>query len=88
MFKIDKIKSFKKQRESLNKYKKKDKVHQQTWLLLKTITPLNIFLLDVNFNKITIRLHFIFMYSIFAKFSENQRLIVISSIKCSNFKFL
>ena len=88
MFKIDKIKSFKKQRESLNKYKKKDKVPQQTWLLLKTITPLNIFLLDVNFNKFTIRLHFIFMYSIFAKFSENQRLIVISSIKCSNFKFL
>ena len=46
------------------------------------------FLLDVNFDKFTVRLHFLFIYSMFVKFSEDQILIVMSSIKYLNFKFL
>ena len=41
----------------------------------KTITLLNIFLLDVNFDKLT-------------KFSEDQKLIAISSIKYSKNKLI
>ena len=46
-------------------------------------------LLDVNFDKSTIGLPFFFLVSsILAKFQEDQRLIAMSSIKCSNFEFL
>ena len=39
--------------------------------------PLNNFLLDVNFDKFAIRLHFIFISFILAKFSKNQRSIIM-----------
>ena len=35
------------------------------------VTLLNIFLLEVNFDKSTIRLHFLFISSMLAKFLEN-----------------
>ena len=46
------------------------------------------FLLDVNFDKFTIELHFLLISSILAKFQEDQRSIAMSSIKCLNFEFL
>ena len=53
-----------------------------------TTTSLNIFLLDVDLEKFIIGLHFLFMFSILVKFSENQRSIAISLIKRLNFEFL
>ena len=56
--------------------------------LPKTTTLFNIFLLDVNFDKSTIGLHFLLIFSILTKFLEDQKLIAMSSIKYLNFKFL
>ena len=61
------------------KYLLMDKVWLQLYL---------IFLLYVNFDKSTIELLFLLITSILAKFLEDQRLILMSSIKCLNFKFL
>ena len=47
-----------------------------------------ILLLDVNFDKSTIELHFFLISSVFANFQKDQRTIAISSIKCLNFEFL
>ena len=48
----------------------------------------NVFLLDMNFDKSIINLHFFFlMSSIHAKFLKNKKLIIMSSIKILNFKF-
>ena len=56
---------------------------------LKVTTSLNIFFfLDVNFDNSTIELHFFLISSILAKFQEDQRSIIILSIKCLNLKFL
>ena len=49
------------------------------------ITSLNIFLF--NFNKSNIGLHFLPISFMLAKFQEDQRLIVILSIKYLSFKF-
>ena len=46
-----------------------------------------IFLLDVNFENLIIGLYVFIIFSILAKFQEDQRSITIS-IKCFNFKFL
>ena len=55
----------------------------------EAIIPFKIFfLLDVNFVKSTIGLHFLFIFSMFAKFWEDQRFIAMSSCKYLNFKFL
>ena len=43
-------------------------------------TLLNIFLSDVNFDKSTIKLHFIFISFMLAKFLDNQILIIILSV--------
>ena len=51
-------------------------------------TPINIYLLDMNFKKFIVRLHFLLKSLILANFSENQRLITMSLIKYLNFKFL
>ena len=45
-------------------------------------------LLDVNFDKFTIRLHFFHISFMLAKFPKNQRLITMSLINCLNCKFL
>ena len=55
-------------------------------LVTKLITILfNIFLLEVDFDKSTIRLHLVLISSILTKFLENKRSIVMLSINC---KFL
>ena len=53
-----------------------------------TTSLLNIFLLDMNFDKSTIGLTFLPIFSMLVKFQENQRLIVMPSIKYLNFKFV
>ena len=50
-------------------------------------TPINIYLLDMNFEKFIIKLHFLLKSLILAKFLENQRLITMLLIKFLNFKF-
>ena len=46
------------------------------------------FLLDVNFHKSIIDLHFFFISFVLAKFQKDQRSIAMSSTKCLNFEFL
>ena len=46
----------------------------------------NNFLLDVNFENLTIRLHVFIISSMLTKFQENKKLIAMSSIKLM-FKF-
>ena len=41
----------------------------------------------MNFDKSTIRLHYLHIFSILAKFQGDQRLIVMSSINCLNLSF-
>ena len=53
-------------------------------LNLSNVTSLNIFLLDVNFEKSTVELHYIHIFFMLAKFQGNQRSIVMSSINCLN----
>ena len=55
---------------------------------LGATTPLNIFLLNVNFDKFTIGLNFLLISFIFANFSKEKKSILMSSIKYLNFKFL
>ena len=38
-------------------------------------TSHNIFLLDVNFDKSTVKIHFLRIFSMFAKFSKDQKSI-------------
>ena len=47
-----------------------------------------IFILSVNFENLTVRLHVLITSLMLTKFQENQRLIAISSNKCYNIKFL
>ena len=48
-----------------------NKVELQNWLWLKTTTLLNIFLLEVKFDKSIVGLHFLLISSMLAKFIEN-----------------
>ena len=52
------------------------------FVTLSNITPLNNLLLDVNFDKFTIGLHYIHILSVFAKFHSDQKSIVMLSIDC------
>ena len=54
---------------------------------LSNVTPINIFLLDVNFDKPTIELQYLCIFSILAKFQDDQKSIVMSSINCINSSF-
>jgi len=49
----------------------KDNVWPQILLQFKTTTLFKIFLLDANFNKFTIGLHFLLIFSMLIKFIEN-----------------
>ena len=42
-------------------------------------TSLNIFLLNVNFDKSTVELHFLLIFFMHAKFSEDQKSTAVSS---------
>ena len=64
------------------------KLRHKNGVTLNDITSLNNLLLNKNFDKSTIRLHYIHIPFILAKFHRNQRSIIMLSIKRSNFKFL
>ena len=54
---------------------------------LSDITPVNKLLLDANFDKSTVGLHYIHILSMLAKFHGDQRLIFMLSINCLNLSF-
>ena len=54
---------------------------------LSDITPLNNLLLDANFDKSTVRLYYLYIFSMLTKFQGDQKLIVMSSINCINSSF-
>ena len=54
---------------------------------LSNVTSLNIFELNVNFDKFTIRLHYLYIFFMLTKFQGDQRSIVMSSINCLNSNF-
>ena len=54
---------------------------------LSGITPLNNLLLNANFDKYTIRLHYIHILSMLAKFYGDKKLIVMLSINYLNSSF-
>ena len=56
-------------------------------ITLSNIALLNILLLDANFDKFTVRLHYLHIFSILAKFQSDQKLIVMPSINCLNSSF-
>ena len=56
-------------------------------VILSDIILLNTLLLDANFEKTTVGLHYIHILSMFAKFHSDQRLIVMLSINCLNSSF-
>ena len=56
-------------------------------ITLSSIALFNILLLDANFDKSTVRLHYLHIFSIFAKFQSDQRLIAMSLINCLNSNF-
>ena len=52
-----------------------------------TWTQPYIYYFDVNFDKCTIRLHYLHVFFIHTKFLDDQRLIAMSSINCLNSSF-
>ena len=54
---------------------------------LNNVTSLNIFKLNVNFDKSTIRFHHLHIFYMPAKFQDDQILITISSINFLNSNF-
>ena len=54
---------------------------------LNNITQLNIFELDANFDNFTVRLHYLYIFPMLAKFQGDQRLIILSSINFLNSSF-
>ena len=58
------------------------------WISENSSNFFYIFLLNVNYKNLTVRLYVFIISFMLAKFQENQRSIVMSSIKCLNFKFL
>ena len=65
-----------------------NKVSFQTSLERNPTNSLYIFILSVNFENLTNRLHVLITSLILTKFQENQRSIAMLSNKCYNFKFL
>ena len=56
-------------------------------VIQSNVIPLNIFELDANFDKSTVRLHYLHIFSMLAKFQGDQILITMSSINCLNSNF-
>ena len=56
-------------------------------IILNNVTPHNIFEFDANFDKFTVILHYLHIFSMLTKFQGDQRLIVISSNNFLNSSF-
>ena len=65
-----------------------NKVSIQTSLERNPTNSSYIFILSVNFENPTVKLHILITSKMLTKFQENQRSITMSSNKCYNFKFL
>ena len=65
-----------------------NKVSLQTSLDRNPTNLSYIFILSVNFENLTIRLHVLIMSLMLTKLQENQRSIAMLSNRCYNFKFL
>ena len=68
--------------------KNKNKFSLQTNLERNSTNSSYIFILSVNFENLTIRLHVLITSLMLTKFQKNQRSITMLSNKCYNFKFL
>ena len=64
-----------------------NKISLQTNLVRNPTNSSYIFILSVNFENLTVRLHVLITSLLLTKFQENQRSIAMSSNKCYNFKF-
>ena len=65
-----------------------NKVSLQTSSERNSINSSSIFILSVNFENLTVRLHVLITSLMLTEFQKNQRSIAISSNKCYNLKFL
>ena len=72
----------------MDEVKNKNKVSLQTSLERNPTNSSYFFVLNVNFENLTVRLYVLITSLILTKFQENQRLIVMSSNKCYNINFL
>ena len=64
-----------------------NKVNREQHFGEKKILKIFFFLLDVNFENLIVELYVLIISSMIANFQEDQRSIVILSIKYLNFKF-
>ena len=72
----------------MDEVKNKNKISLQTSLERNPTNSSYIFVLNVNFENLTIRLYVFIISLMLTKFQENQRSIVMSSNKCYNINFL
>ena len=72
----------------MDEVKNKNKVSLQTSLERNPTNSSYIFVLNVNFENLTVRLYVFITSLMLTKFQENQRSIVMSSNKCYNINFL
>jgi len=66
---------------------KKEKSLATNLVVANDYNSFNILLLNVNFDKSPIRLHFLFIYFMLAKCLKAQSSTAMLTIKCLNFKF-
>ena len=72
----------------MDEVKNKTKISLQPSLERNPTNSSYIFVLNVNFENLTIRLYVFIISLMLTKFQENQRSIVMSSNKCYNINFL
>ena len=72
----------------MDEVKNKNKVSLQTSLERNPTNSSYIFVLNVKFENLTVRLYVLITSLMLTKFQENQRSIVMSSNKCYNINFL
>ena len=72
----------------MDEVKNKNKISLQPSLERNPTNSSYIFVLNVNFENLTIRLYVFIISLMLTKFQENQRSIVMSSNKCYNINFL
>ena len=72
----------------MDEVKNKNKISLQPSLERNPTNSSYIFVLNVNFENLTVRLYVFFTSLMLTKFQENQRSIVMSSNKCYNINFL
>ena len=72
----------------MDEVKNKNKISLQPSLERNPTNSSYIFVLNVNFENLTVRLYVFITSLMLTKFQENQRSIVMSSNKCYNINFL